>query len=171
MRRGVGTPGTIVTAIQIMHIVAVASVVAYVVTSVAFLFWCHQTTGNSRLLTEHPLDVTAGWAVGWWFVPIANLFKPLAMIRQNYNLAVRRMDRTVPVRSGSTPELVGWWWAAWVICSIGSRVVSRLHQHEVMDSNIVAGLRYANSLCTIVVAILAIQVVQRISNGQHRGLG
>jgi hypothetical protein len=78
---------------------------------ILWLFWQHRATENLWARGYQGLRVRPGWAVGWWFVPIANLFMPC--------VAMLELDRR------STPDgmprraspLVGVWWGSWIVYS------------------------------------------------------
>src|SRR5439155_11350703 len=46
-----------------------------VATELTWLFWQHRVTRNVWA-RGHPIKTSPGWAVGWWFIPIANLWMP-----------------------------------------------------------------------------------------------
>jgi hypothetical protein len=81
------------------------SLVSYA-TIVVWLIWQHQATSNLWARGYAGLHVRPGWAVGWWFIPFANLVMPL--------VAMLELDRR------STPDgaprkatpMLGAWWAA-----------------------------------------------------------
>lgn len=56
--------------------IALGMTVLALVTLVVFLMWVYRSTQNLRAFTKYPVRSTPGWAVGWYFVPIAFLFMP-----------------------------------------------------------------------------------------------
>lgn len=79
---------------------------------IVWLFWQHQATENLWARSYAGLRVRPGWAVGWWFIPVASLFMPcIAMLE----LDRRSTPDGVPRRASST---VGLWWAAWLATSL-----------------------------------------------------
>lgn len=47
---------------------------------IAYLMWFHLAvkTANSK---GHGVGVTPNWSVRWWFIPVANLIKPILIVR------------------------------------------------------------------------------------------
>ena len=85
------------------------------ITAFLFCLWVVDAQRNVRDLGAEHLTFTPGWAVGWFFVPIANLWKPYQMMRELWQ-ASARPDNWPAV---DVPPLVGLWWGAW----IGSRML------------------------------------------------
>jgi hypothetical protein len=80
-------------------------------TIVIWLIWQHQATANLWARGYQGLHIRPGWAVGWWFIPVANLAMPL--------VAMLELDRrsTLDGRPRKASALLGWWWAAWLSSS------------------------------------------------------
>ena len=52
-----------------------------VVTGIVWLVWQHRSQSNLRR-QGCGLAFTPGWAVGWWLIPMANLWKPFQATRE-----------------------------------------------------------------------------------------
>ena len=52
-------------------------------TAICWLIWQHRAQANVWAIPS-PVkpDTTPGWAVGWWFVPVANLVMPFLAVRE-----------------------------------------------------------------------------------------
>ncbi|MEM9965056.1 MAG: DUF4328 domain-containing protein, partial [Asticcacaulis sp.] len=49
---------------------------------------------------------TPGWAIGWYFIPIANLFKPYEVIRDTFIASRGQVDGRYAKGDGA---IVAWW--------------------------------------------------------------
>jgi hypothetical protein len=78
---------------------------------VVWLFWQHRATANLWSRGYVDLKIRPGWAVGWWFIPIASLFMPF--------VAMLELDRrsTPDGRPRSASPLIGGWWASYLAMS------------------------------------------------------
>jgi len=78
--------------------------------AVAFLAWVYRTNAHLRLTSGYPIRATPGWAVGWYFVPIANLFRPLRDMRDIWRAS----------HNGASAGLglVNAWWAAFLASNV-----------------------------------------------------
>src|SRR5512133_3434057 len=54
----------------------------FVAAVVVWCVWQHHAQANAVVLSGGGLRFTPGWAVGWWFIPIANLWKPFQTVRE-----------------------------------------------------------------------------------------
>ena len=84
---------------------------AALLTSVVILVWVHRANCNVRALGATRLKFTPGWAVGWFFVPIANLWKPFQAMLEIWRASVN--PREWRRRTGS--PLLWCWWSLWVL--------------------------------------------------------
>lgn len=73
----------------------------------ALLFWIYRANKNASALSDLPLEYSPGWAVGWFFVPIAGWFKPYQVMLEIYK-ASRTPANWHKTKSAS---IVGCWWA------------------------------------------------------------
>jgi hypothetical protein len=57
--------------------------------------------------------ISPGWAVGWYFVPFANLVMPMRAVGQIWRTTFDR--RGEPEKKSA---VIGWWWASWLISGV-----------------------------------------------------
>ena len=72
--------------------------------------WIFRATSNARYFDPQDRRIGPGWAVGWYAVPLANLWMPYKAMKQTWNASFgdpRPMDAKVPV-------LFVFWWASWL---------------------------------------------------------
>jgi hypothetical protein len=114
------------------------------------------------------LAFTPGWAVGWWFVPFANLVKPFQSIRELWKAS--SADRAWPeIR---TWPVIGWWWGsragAFLVAALVGLVAGvrsddpiSIESHIFLDQ-----LGLALAVSSIASAILAILIVRSVVTRQ-----
>lgn len=147
-------------------------------TIVVWLIWQHHATANLWARGYRDLRIRPGWAVGWWFIPFANLAMPC--------VAMVELDRrsTTDGSPRSTSPLVGSWWAVYVggsvVVSIGlviavfsafpDLVQAADRDQTVFDltasAHSAAPWILALGIVTAIAAGLAIAVVRRITDAQ-----
>lgn len=59
-----------------------ASAIAQLIFWISFLVWVYRSTANLHTKGFQGLKIRPGWAIGWWFVPIAFFWKPFQALSQ-----------------------------------------------------------------------------------------
>jgi hypothetical protein len=130
----------------------------FVATAIAYLAWLSRTVDNIPHLTGELPMVTPRWSIGWWFVPIANVFKP-------YQIVKDAATRLAPNPSSAEHGVILTWWLVWIASGLLGTIVSRLPEPETLNdlttwfaANLIA------DVVLVVAAILAIIVVRRVQS-------
>lgn len=63
-------------------IIIIPASIVELVTAVLVLRWFYRANKNLHARSVPGLDFTPGWAVGWFFVPVINLWKPYQVMRE-----------------------------------------------------------------------------------------
>jgi hypothetical protein len=87
------------------------------------LTWVYRANKNGHALGTAGMKYTPGWSVGWFFVPIANLFMPYWVLKE-----IWQTGSSTPHggwRQGAVSPLLALWWLVSVIC--GTIQYSRWH--------------------------------------------
>jgi hypothetical protein len=157
---------TYVQASRQMHLLASPVIIANVV---VFCMWTYRAYKNLYLLGARGLSHSAGWAVGFLFIPIVNLCKPYFVYREMWKASERKASLEDPyawkTRSGGV--WVSLWWAARIIALlavIGDLVNlgSRAQTLEEMQTRIVgASMGYAMHMVSGMLAILVIHGIRQ----------
>jgi hypothetical protein len=137
----------------------------FLATGVVWLVWQHRAQDNLVRAGVRGLAFTPGWAVGWWFVPFANLWKPFQAMSE-----LRLASAEPEGWSRSTRPAILWgWWIAWLLSgAIAWGVVGpgdpttweELKRSDLLDA--------VSSLLSIGSASLAIVIVRAIGTAQAR---
>jgi len=131
---------------------------AYLVAAVGYLAWLSRTVDNAPVLGAGRPSVTPRWSIGWWFVPFANLVKPLLIVTDVH----QRM--ATAAQSGGAWILIAWW-----VVSVGGNFIDtinlRLPEPQTLDEFSARFTASAVSdVITLVAVALAILVIRRIQS-------
>ncbi len=101
-----------------------------------FIWWMRRAVSNLPALGALGQKYSPGWAIGWWFIPIANLVQPLRVLREAWRGSAPRQilepDQSWQARAES--PLVTIWWLGCVAGWFGSNfIVSRLDPLDLDD--------------------------------------
>jgi Domain of unknown function (DUF4328) len=84
--------------------------ILFIACGIVWLIWQHRGQANARTLTGERTKFTSGWAVGWWFIPLANLFMPFLTMLDLARISIGR-DRWL---TQGFSVLIPLWWIAWL---------------------------------------------------------
>lgn len=152
-------PG-VVEAWQMFALIGLVQVAFYIIAVVIVGKWIYRASANTHASIRR-LDTSPPWAVGWFFVPIANLWKPFQ--------AMAEIARTNLTSAHNLP--LGPWWALWIASNIAGNISFQLSKSDdpqmLMLSSGCAG---ASSLAGIGAAVLLRRIILRITAAQtaHR---
>ena len=134
------------------------NIAALVFVIVAFCRWIHRAYGNLSSIHRGSLRFSPGWAVGWFLVPIMNLFRPYQVMNELHKTSN-------PAGAGS--RVVGWWWGLWIVAGVVGSHFGTFFQEQTVTDLILDNKRgIASEAVLAVVAVLALLIVHRITSWQ-----
>jgi len=142
-------------------LIGVLAIVIFVGTVVSFCMLVHRAATNLRVVGRTGLQYTPGWAVGWFFIPFANLVKPFHAMKE---IVLASDPDTKKSEYGSAwmtnplPAIVNVWWGFWVTRMIVDRALSRVESF---------GLEIASVVVEFIAVTAAILLVQTIVRRQE----
>ncbi|MEU3448770.1 DUF4328 domain-containing protein [Streptomyces thermolilacinus] len=146
---------------MLMYFSASFSLMALIATGIVFIVWFHRARTNAEVFGPDEQRRTPGWAIGSWFIPLANLWIPRKIAGDIWDASElgKRAPRTV----------LNAWWTLWVVASLAGRTTERLWERaEEYDAIRRAALGLAaSSVLDLVAAVAAILFVRRLTAMQH----
>jgi hypothetical protein len=151
-------------------VVGILVFAVFVVSVVFFIRWFHAAYSNLPALGQTDLRFKPGWAIGAWFVPFLNLWRP----KQIADDIWRGSDPDVPSlhdagwRSAPVPGLLNFWWGTWLLSVFVGNFAARAWfdtdtAEEIRRADIVDIVGLALDLAA---AVLAIAVIRRLTARQ-----
>lgn len=129
------------------------------------LTWIHRANHNARALGASGLAFTPGWAVGWYFVPIAFLWKPFQAMREIW----RASSAPGEWRRRPGSPLLGWWWALWILTFLGLDTLTWAAGYFDMVSDpeiFEAAVYVVSDLADVPLTLILITIVGRVHRMQ-----
>ncbi|NVJ65143.1 MAG: DUF4328 domain-containing protein [Gammaproteobacteria bacterium] len=144
-----------------------------IVLIIFFLRWFHQCYKNVIALEADSLEHSPGWAVGWFFIPFANLVKPYSVAAEMWKASSPKYpseDRLSSWRLAETGWVVPMWWFTFLASSVFERIVltktrSASSLEDYLD---IASLDIASSIVTIGGIISALIFIKKLSERQNQ---
>lgn len=98
-------------------VILYGSLVAFYVSALAVAFWIYRAHKNLIDAGCDGLEFTAGWSIGWFFVPIANFYMPYKAMREAWHASLGQSGDTSP------PPLLTIWWSSYLAGNIADWLV------------------------------------------------
>ena len=163
---GSGTGPAPETADAVARITSIVMLVAMLVSIVFVSRWIMRVNANAHSLSES-MTITPGWNVGWFFVPVATLWKPFQGLRETWQASVSPHDpASVPV-----PALMRWWWGLWLATSILGNITMRLSSGTPDVGRLLAAswLDVVSFAVDVPLTFLLIRMIRRFNELQAHG--
>ncbi|MGH7028244.1 DUF4328 domain-containing protein [Brevundimonas sp.] len=146
-----------------MRSFGVLGLASYWLGVVLTLIWYYRANSNAHALGLR-LDTEPKWAVAWFFIPFAMLFKPYGVTSELW----RSSAYPDHWRGKSDPARMRWWWAAVLIGKIGSSFGDKMYVAEKADMIELGALTLAVSAgVTAVAGALFLSMGREISKRQQ----
>jgi uncharacterized protein DUF4328 len=147
-------------------IVGVLEILIFLGSGIWILRWIYVACSNARDLALNPMQFTPGWAVGWYFVPIALLWKPYQAMKEIWRVSANPRDPNLVPDS----PLLSSWWFFFIVTSLSGNASFRMSLRadevgELIAANLVTRI---SDFASIPLAILLIAIVRRIHDNQER---
>jgi hypothetical protein len=142
-----------------------------IATIVTWCMWEFRARSNLDAFGVSGLSVSPGWSVGWWFIPIANLFMPYRAMSEVLRGSLPSGGSSEWKRS-PTGLLLPFWWAAliagWLVSQVANSTVGQSTGPVVTISGTITSLQWIaiGQLLIAVAAVLAILVVREVDRRQ-----
>lgn len=127
-----------------------------------FLVWTYRLSKNLRALGVTGVRNAPAWAVAYFFIPILNLYRPYQVFREIWQASdpdpAARVGRAW--RDGSSPALLGFWWASDVLAN----TMAYLSSNSGGDTSI----EMVDNVVALLSTLLAFQVVRLVTARQEK---
>jgi hypothetical protein len=124
---------------------------------VSFLAWFYRAYANLQTRIDYPLERTPGWAIGAWFVPIVNLFRPYQMMSEMYE-----ETETLLEKNGQTEKIsfskrsLDWWWVLLLASAVASIVLRTISRNPSQSTD------FLTALLAVMLALNLLDIMLRV---------
>jgi hypothetical protein len=151
---------------------AVFVAMAAIALLVVLIVWLWRAYSNVEAFGVGPRRYGRGWAIGAWFVPIANLFIPKQILNDSWRAADEQAPNNPRWAKLPVAGVITAWWVTFLVSTLGLRAAVATTGDESLES-----LRNSDwvaiAACLIAIAscVLGIIAVRSITSRQHRRAG
>lgn len=153
-----------VTGLEILYVVtAFALVIVAIVNIILWCMWLHRAARNVNEAGFERFEFTPGWAVGWHFIPFANLVQPFKVMRQIWNASAADANDL----DSSAPN-VNLWWGTWLASGILGNASTRIALQAESPDTLYFGVVLAavSSVAALIAIPTAMKMLRDIVDGQ-----
>jgi hypothetical protein len=130
---------------------------ASLVTAFLVLKWIYRVSRNAHAVARG-LTISPPWAIGWFFVPIAFLWKPFQGLREAWQASSDASNwKTYPV-----PVILRWWWALFLI----SNALSQASLRITMASGDSSAIDVISTFVDVPLDLVFIAIVRELTSRQ-----
>ena len=141
----------------------------YLFTVVIFGVWIVRANKNVRALGASDLPITPGWAVGYFFIPILNLWRPYQAMKDLWRASHNPASWGVTAAGPVLPI----WWALWLISGflgqLSFRVTMNADSLEALQ--VATYLQIGEQVVDIPLCLAAVSLVGQIAAAQRSHVG
>lgn len=147
--------------------VYLGATVIFLISVVFVRMWIHRAHANLFDAGLDGLEFTPGWSVGWFFIPIMNLFKPFGAMRELWNRSHGDDDGY----NASSPSEVVAWWGCYIVGNILSSIGQRIEGIGPDSVSTGVGLGMIGTLILLGSAWFLIKIIDGIGAAQRSMMG
>jgi Domain of unknown function (DUF4328) len=160
-----------------VQLVALLTLLVFVVTVVAFLIWFHRAHKNPSSFGAPGLEYSPGWAVGGFFVPFLNLIRPFQVMREIWKASDPEADPQIAHswQYSSTSPLIAAWWGTWILSGVLGRLLFSFSKgasdvDSLLSLTYLSITSFAINLVPAALLILLIRAIDRRQQEKHERL-
>jgi hypothetical protein len=145
-------------------IVGNIQMIIFIVSGIIILKWIYRANYNARQLGATEMTFTPGWSIGWYFIPIANLWKPYQAMKEIWKASSDPQNW----KTQSVSAMLPWWWFFWIVSGIFDNASFRLTMraeeiNELITANLVTQL---SDLTGIPLSLIVLGIINKVHEMQ-----
>ena len=135
---------------------------------VIFCCWIYRANANARSLGADDMNYTPGWSVGWFFVPLMNIFKPFKVMKEIWQASSPNIKESWQVQTVSA--LVPAWWALWLLSQFTGQAATRMSFNASSFDQLsnASTVMLVSDCIDIPLSIVILMIIRAIHDNQQR---
>lgn len=140
---------------------ALVMVAVFILSVVVFCIWTNKSMKNAWALRKDMTQPTMkpGWAVGFYFIPIALLWKPFQGMREIWQVTFQDSE-------GAHLGLLRWWWGFWLLGNFADNIAMRLPTETFAELATSAYFDGVGAIPSLIAGVLIIIIVGKVTAQQ-----
>jgi len=145
--------------------VGLMQLILFLVLGYTFLKWIYRMNKNLRTVARGSMAFSPGWSIGYYFIPILNLYKPYQAMKEIWQVS--------GAGDKGSHSLVGGWWTLRLLSGVVREIAFRASTHVTdVDSQLLSIAAYmASDTADIFLTWVALRLVVRIRDAYAENYG
>ena len=143
--------------------------VVSIASTVLFLIWTYKVNYNAHRMSSYRMNYTPKWAVLWYFIPIANFWKPYQALKETFRASFPEIS--VPRDRIKRPRILPIWWTFEILIKVSSNPSAWINAlASTPDASEMLELTYRDIISNAITlpwAITCILIVDRLDEWQN----
>ena len=160
------------TSQQLASLLSIQSYVAipYLIMVVGSVFvvarWIYKAANSNQEAGIEGLKYSPAWSVGWFFIPVMNLFKPYFALKEHY-FARLKTDEWPSKNAMTTFHL---WWASWIATNVLSNRSLRASMNDDVNLHTLVSVSFTDigaDIAQILSCLALIKIMKQFTQGHE----
>jgi hypothetical protein len=136
---------------------------------VCFCLLVARACRNALSFGQIPIQLTPGWAVGVFFIPILSWWKPYQAMKEIWRASAPDSRDQQELARGIVPALMPAWWAAFLAHALLGRISGSVTKDWARPQQVInsSQMDIVSAVATILAAVLAIALVRALARRQE----
>jgi hypothetical protein len=149
------------------RVIGAIQFLVFIISGIIILKWIYRANLNAREMGATDMVFTPGWAIGWYFIPIANLWKPYQAMKEIWRASKNPQNW----KTESVSSLLPWWWFIWIVSNLIANASFKLAMRaEKLDQLIMANVvTLFSDVAGIALSFVFLSIVKQIYDYQIAG--
>jgi len=137
----------------------IIELIAYIISIIFFIRWFSRAYSNlHRKVTG--LLYSKGWAIGCWFVPILNFYRPYRIMKE----LCRKTETLLSIEKPNLSETIDVWWFLFIVSAFVDRALSRFEtETTIKQLMLYTTIYFFSSIINILYALITISIIKDYS--------
>lgn len=145
----------------------------FTITGIFFLKWIYRANRNCRGFGANDMQFSSGWSVGWYFIPVMNLFMPFKAMKEIWLVSIKGPENWQIIDDAGEKKkgeiVLKLWWTLWTGVLVLPLVLPNFQNSQNLEQLInVYYISVAHYFWQIILTLIAIKIVKTIQDNQNR---
>lgn len=148
--------------------IALFLVLIHLAMVVMLIVWLRRSYRNLASFGLRETRFRYGWVFWCWFTPIFNLFRPKQLVDEVWRASDPELPEAYYTPNASVPRLHNFWWAAWVVSTVGGfSAVRSVSPRSLAGMSVFLDVAFFGAVASAIALVLVERVIAGVTMRHH----